>query len=434
MSAYFALIAHEIFVTAQTEPIGSCHSCVFSAVIFVHEIGAEMIYFLLEVVKTLLDVFWVSFLAQENSKFVEFIPDVGDLLVDVGGGIVFFLKISDQSNKVASLIMHFVVEISLEIVDGFRIRCSFSISFFLTVLVCFNRFLFLSFGIHRLIELNIFSQILQAFLQLFNSSHDYIVFSLSLSMVFLHNFSVRIDLISQSVHIDVLADEHIINLFDLLLIFIVKFMVVFVKLIWFLSAFIFESVELGLGHESLEGTLYFWEFIIEFIFEVYGWILSWLAWFSGPITSFRAFLVFVLFFFLHFFLLLVVVEHANLYVFKLLVEVLRIFPHLILHSLLFILNLNHSRMMFGVSLPQFLDQQFQFIIAQIQCIDIHVKSFKFFGIVSTLTSINIDVHLHNDVLIFGHIFFVLQNCNWVGIDDTGSSWFLDAFPSQIVAT
>ena len=396
-----------------------------------------MIYFLLEVVQTLLYVLWVSFFAQENSEFVQFIPDVGYLLVDVGWGIVFFLEISDQSNKVASLIVHFVVEISLEIINGFRISCSFyiSVSIFLTVLICLAGFLLFSFGIHSLVELNIFSQILESFLQLFNSSHDNIVFPLSLSTIFLHDFSVSIDLISQSVHIDILTDEHIVNLFDLFLIFIVKFMVVFVKLIWFLSSFIFESVELSLGHESLEGTLYFGEFIIELIFEVYGWILSWLAWFSGPITSFRAFLVFVLFFFLLFFLLLVgVVEQADLYVFELLVEVLRIFPHLILHSLLFVFDLNHSRMMFGVSLPQFLDQQFQFIIAQIQCIDIHVKSFKFFGIVSTLTSINIDVHLHNDVLIFGHIFFVLQNCNWVGIDDTGSSWFLDAFPSQIVAT
>ena len=350
---------------------------------------------------------------------------------------MFFLEISDQSNQVASLIVHFVVEISLEIINGFRISCSFyiSISIFLTVLICLTGFLLFSFGIHSLVELNIFSQILQPFLQLFNSSHDYIVLPLSLSTVFLHNFSISIDLISQSVHVDVLADEHIVNLFDLFLIFIVKFMVVFVKLIWFLSSFIFESVELSLGHESLERTLYFWKFIVEFVFEVYGWTLSWFTWFSGPIASFGALLVFVLFFFLLFFILLVViVEHADLYVFELFVEVLGIFPHLILHSLLFVLNLNHTSMMFGVPLPQFLNKQFQLIIAQIQGIDIHMKSFKFFGIVSTLSSINVDIHLDNQIFILGHVLFVLKNCNWVGVDDTCSSWFLNAFSPQIVAT
>jgi len=70
---------------------------------------------------------------------------------------MFFLKISNQSNKISPLVVHFVAEIPLEILNCLGIRLFFATDIFLPIFVRLTRLLFLSFSIKSLIKLDIFS-------------------------------------------------------------------------------------------------------------------------------------------------------------------------------------------------------------------------------------------------------------------------------------
>ena len=83
MSADFALITQQVFIAAQANPVCSGYPCVFGVVVFVHEVRTQMVDLLLQVQDILLDVLTVSLSVHEQAQFVQLVPDVSNLLVDV---------------------------------------------------------------------------------------------------------------------------------------------------------------------------------------------------------------------------------------------------------------------------------------------------------------------------------------------------------------
>jgi hypothetical protein len=163
--------------------------------------------------------------------------------------------------------MQFVVKVSFEILNSLSINHLFFMGWLWIFSFSFLRFLafvsfFLLFCIHGLIELYIFSQILQSFFDFLNSCNSDIMFSIGLSIVLFDDFWSRIDKVSQPIDVKVFIDEHVINLFDFLLKFINKLVMFFLQFLQLVSRLAFESWKLWLSYKTLQRILQFGQFIV----------------------------------------------------------------------------------------------------------------------------------------------------------------------------
>ena len=118
MLAGLALVALQILVAAQAEPVGAGDPCVLGVVVGLDQLRADLVDFLLEVDEVLLDVLGVALLVEEDVDFVDLVPEVGDLLVDCVGRALLLLEVTDEAHQVGTLIVQFVVEVLLEVLDG----------------------------------------------------------------------------------------------------------------------------------------------------------------------------------------------------------------------------------------------------------------------------------------------------------------------------
>lgn len=260
MSTYLALVAQQVLVTTQAEPIRLGDSGVFSVVFGLNQMSSETIDFLLKVDQVLLNIFGISLFSQEDIEFIDFLPNVSDLLVHTVGCVLLLLKISDQANQVGSLVMQLIIKVSLEILYGLSINHLFLWSRFSLLSFCLLSLssLFLFLGIHGLVEFHIFSQILKTFFNLLDPSNRNIMLSISLSVVLLDDIWSWANKFSQSVYVKVLIDKHVVNLLNFLLILIHQFLMLPLLLLQFISGLGLESWELGLSNEGLKWVLYFW--------------------------------------------------------------------------------------------------------------------------------------------------------------------------------
>ena len=116
--------------------------------------------------------------------------------------------------------MQFVVKILFEVLKCLRVdsRTPLSLIFHLSLLLLLCLGLnFLVVVVHRLVELHIFSQILQIFLELVRPSNSNIMFSFGLTVILLDSFSIGSYEFVESGKVEVFVDEHIIDFTNLLL-------------------------------------------------------------------------------------------------------------------------------------------------------------------------------------------------------------------------
>lgn len=91
MPSYLPLVTQQVLIAAQAEPVRSSHSGVLSVVLALHDMGSQPGDLLLEEYEAFLCVICICLLSQEKADFIDFIPDVSDLLTITIVGALFFL-------------------------------------------------------------------------------------------------------------------------------------------------------------------------------------------------------------------------------------------------------------------------------------------------------------------------------------------------------
>lgn len=118
MLAGLALVPLQVLVAAQAEPVRAGYPCVLGVVVGFDELRTDLVDPLLEVDEVLFDVLSVSLLVEEDVDFVDLVPEVGDLLVDCVCCALLLLEVADQTHQVGTLVVQFVVEVLLDVLDG----------------------------------------------------------------------------------------------------------------------------------------------------------------------------------------------------------------------------------------------------------------------------------------------------------------------------
>jgi hypothetical protein len=120
----------------------------------------------------------------------------------------------------------FIVEVLLQVLKRLGIKAGISFPFDLRIAALLLALLglpllgLLALCVHGLVKLNIFPEVLQILLEFLNPSDGDVVFSLSLAVVLLDGICGRVELLAKSVQIKILIDEQVIDLLDLLLVFV----------------------------------------------------------------------------------------------------------------------------------------------------------------------------------------------------------------------
>ena len=130
MPAYLSLVILEIFITAEAEPICFSNSSIFIIFITCCYVIIQRTKLFLKINNIFLYIIFVNLFVQKHVNFMDFIPNIYDLLVIVIFRSYLLLQISYKSKQMISLVMKLMIEIFFHFLDIFAtLPIGFAITF-----------------------------------------------------------------------------------------------------------------------------------------------------------------------------------------------------------------------------------------------------------------------------------------------------------------